>query len=123
MSTDTPADDLALSKRLFSEVRGERRPLALAVIMYLPILLCRIGQPFIVGLVVERGFQPKDLDAVATWTLVFVGLVLCQSATEIGQLFLLQRTGQRVLRNLRQRLFAKVQRCPWHILTVRRWER
>ena len=113
MSTSTPAaSDLALSKRLFQEVQGERRPLVFAVIMYLPILLCRIGQPFIVGLVVERGFQPRDLDAVALWTLVFVGLVLCQSATEIGQLYLLQRTGQRVLRNMRQRLFAKVQRLP-----------
>lgn len=108
----SPMNDRALSKRLLLEVSAERRPVYGAMALYLPILLCRIGQPFVIGLAVERGFQLRDLHAIATWTLVFVGLVLCQSATEIVQLFLLQRTGQRVLRNMRERLFAKVQRLP-----------
>lgn len=105
-------DDLELGRRLLGEIRPERSYFVAAVLLYAPILLVRVAQPFLIGLTVDRGFKPKDLDAIALWSSLFVVGVAIQAVAEMAQLYLLQKMGQLALRRLRQRMFAKIQRLP-----------
>lgn len=107
-----PVQDTLLTKRLLQEMRPERRTFFAALGLYLPILAVRIGQPFFIGLTVDRGFRTQDLQVISFWTLCYLLSVALQGVTEMAQLFLLQKMGQLSLRRLRQRLFDKIQRLP-----------
>lgn len=104
--------DGAIVRRLFGEIRPYRALFLGAVALYVPILLARIGQPFLIGLAVDQGFRHKDMDAIALWAGAYLGTVALSAVLEMWQLWLMQKMGQSAVRELRQRLFAKIQRLP-----------
>lgn len=104
--------DVAITRRLFGEIRPYRRLFLGAIALYVPILLARIGQPFLIGLAVDQGFRSKDMDAIGLWAGAYLGTVALSAVLEMWQLWLMQRMGQTAVRELRQRLFAKIQRLP-----------
>ncbi|MFZ9887830.1 MAG: ABC transporter ATP-binding protein, partial [Myxococcota bacterium] len=83
-----------------------------AVLLYVPILAARISQPFLIGMAVDDGFRERDLAAIGLWAGAYLTSVALSTAFEMLQLWLMQRMGQGAVRDLRQRLFAKIQRLP-----------
>lgn len=104
--------DAAISARLLREIRPYRTLFTTAVLLYLPILAARISQPFLIGVAVDDGFKERDLAAIGLWSGAYLASVALSTVLEMVQLWLMQRMGQGAVRDLRQRLFAKIQRLP-----------
>lgn len=111
-TSKTAPSDAALTKRLFGEIKPDIRLFIIALILYAPILGARVSAPLVIKNIVDDGMNAKDLGAVTMWAGIFVGLVAMQACIEMFQLFIMQKMGQRAVRRLRNRLFAKIQRLP-----------
>ncbi len=104
--------DLTITKRLLTEIRPERKLFALSLVFYAPILLAQLAQPLIIGQAVDKGYRAMSLDAVTLWAGLYLLAVAAQTGIEMLQLYVMQMMGQRSVRALRARLFAKIQRLP-----------
>lgn len=104
--------DWRLAARIVSELRAHPSRLVAAVLLYLPMVATQVAQPLVVGLVVDRGYRARDLDAVLFWSAVYVATVAARMAAETAQSWLLQWLGTTAVTTLRARLFAKIQRLP-----------
>jgi ATP-binding cassette subfamily B protein len=104
--------DLATLGRLFREIRPDRAFFLGALVLYAPILASQLGQPLIIGLAMDQGARPKDLDKLTLWASLFFVAVAVQATVEMLQLYWMQRMGQQAVRRMRDRLFAKIQRLP-----------
>jgi ATP-binding cassette subfamily B multidrug efflux pump len=104
--------DTTLVRRLIGELSAEKRAFVISLALFLPILATQLGQPLVIGAVVDRGFRAKDLDQVTLWAAVYLGLVTVNMLVEMAQLWVMTGMGQRAVRDLRVRLFAKIQRLP-----------
>ncbi len=103
--------DLQLLRKLYHlTVRPYRKMLLCAVCLYGPVTLLALVQPLVIGAAVDRGMQQSDSAAVMRWASVYLGVVLFYAVVEMLQLQLMQLVGQRVLRDLRHKLFSKAQR-------------
>ncbi len=104
--------DWELLKRVFAEIQPDRASLWVALLLYLPVTGVQLLQPLFIGYAVDRGYRHNDLHQVAVWAGGYLAAVVARSVFETVQLFLLQRMGQRAVRSLRGKLFAKIQRLP-----------
>jgi ATP-binding cassette, subfamily B, multidrug efflux pump len=105
-------DDWALVKRLARELLPHRSVFALAVVLYVPLTAAQIVQPLFIGFAVDEGFREKAMGPVLFWAGAYMVSVAVRAIVEMGQLFLMQRMGQQAVRQLRVKLFAKIQRLP-----------
>jgi ATP-binding cassette subfamily B protein len=111
-NTGAPKDgsDRAMLTRLVREIRPDARFLVGALVLYAPILLVQLGQPLIVVKITDDGYRALDLGVITLWAGIYIGSVAAQSGLEMVQLYLMQIMGQRAVKRLRARLFAKIQR-------------
>ncbi len=104
--------DWTLIKRLARELVPHKTTFSIAAVLYAPLTAAQIVQPLFIGFAVDQGFRHKDLDKTALWASAYVVSVLARALIEMAQLFMMQRMGQSAVRDLRTRLFAKIQRLP-----------
>lgn len=104
--------DWRLAARILAELRAHPSRLLAALLLYLPMVATQVAQPLVIGLVVDRGYRARDLDAVLFWSAVYVATVGARMAAETAQSWLLQWLGTTAVTTLRARLFAKIQRLP-----------
>ncbi len=110
------ASDWRLAVRLVRELGPRKTALVVATALYLPLVAAQLAQPLIIGVIVDRGYRAHDLDAVARWSLLYLGSVIARVAVETAQSWLLQSLGVDAVTALRARLFAKIQRLPMSYL-------
>lgn len=103
-------NDSSVLKRLMADLRPQRVLLFWGLILYAPITILNIIQPVIIGTAVQQGMLSGALPSIINFSLVFAAIVISLSACELVQGLCLQVTGQRLVSNLRQQAFDKVQR-------------
>ncbi|HEY4223637.1 MAG TPA: ABC transporter transmembrane domain-containing protein, partial [Myxococcota bacterium] len=99
-------------KRLARELVPHKVTFIISTLMYIPLTAAQVAQPLFIGFAVDQGFRAKNLDKVGQWAFAYLVSVLLRAVIETVQLFLMQRMGQSAVRDLRVRLFAKIQRLP-----------
>lgn len=104
--------DWETAKRLFQEIRPDRKYFYAALIFYMPILLMMLAQPLVIGQAVDEGFRALSLTGVTKWAGIYVLTVALHGLFEVMQLYVMQLMGLRAVRALRNRLFKKIQRLP-----------
>lgn len=104
--------DARLLALLWRELTPYRALLILGVVLYVPLTIVSVVQPLVIGFAIDDGYRGNNMGAVLQWAGVFMGLVVLRSLVEGGQGLLMQLLGQRAVRTLRTRLFAKLQRLP-----------
>jgi ATP-binding cassette subfamily B protein len=104
--------DWALIKRLATELAPQKATFFTALALYLPLTAAQLVQPLFIGFAVDQGFRHKDMGKVAEWAGAYVISVVVRALVEMVQLYLMQRMGQSAVRDLRTRLFGKIQRLP-----------
>lgn len=116
MSTPEPIapqlTDARLMALLWRELTPHRALLMFGVVLYVPLTLVSVLQPLVIGFAIDDGYRAAKMGAVLQWSGVFMGLVVVRAVVEGGQGLLMQLLGQRAVRTLRTRLFAKLQRLP-----------
>ena len=110
MTTPTaPAADAHILLRLLQLVRPHRRLLMACVLLYVPLHVGALAQPFLLGVAVDQMLAPAGgSSAFHTLGLAYVGALLLQSAGQFAQLSCAQALGLRVTHDLRNALFAKL---------------
>jgi ATP-binding cassette subfamily B multidrug efflux pump len=107
--------DSGLLRRMVVLVKPYPWMFAWSLILYLPLNLGGLVQPYLMGRMVDAVQGPSVEAARAADTLMMLGMaylgaMLLQAVGMFAQQSLTQVLGQRVTRDLRSRLFAKVQR-------------
>ena len=102
--------DLEVVGRLWGEIKKYVGPLLLAASLYVPLVLGQLAQPLIVGQAIDEGMRAQQLSKVWSWAGLFLLTVVITSAVQSVQMFVMQWTGQRVVRDMRHKVFSKLQR-------------
>lgn len=106
------AYDNRLMRRLLRYLRPYRLWVALAIAIMLIGTGFQLAVPYLWRLTIDRavqGHNPLLLDRLG---LTLVGVLLGGFLAEYAQAFILQYTGQRIMRDLRMQLFSHLQRQP-----------
>ena len=111
-STAPARSDMALARILWRDLAEQRAILAVAVLLYVPLTIASVVQPLLIAGAVDEGFRAGSQSAVVQWAGLFFGVVVIRATVEGIQGLLMQILGQRAVRTLRVRLFAKLQRLP-----------
>jgi ATP-binding cassette, subfamily B, multidrug efflux pump len=108
----TGGGDLAMILRLMRELRSRYGLLTLAILLYFPLTLGQLAQPLIIGRVVDQGMKAGNMGAVFENAGLYLAAVVFTAVITMAQLLLMQFLGQSLVRGMRERLFAKIQRLP-----------
>lgn len=109
-------NDRDLILNLLKDLRPTRVLFFIGLLLYIPVTLLAIAQPLLIGYAVQQAIGSNGLLQVLSISSLFLGVVIALAAFELGQAFCLQLSGQRLVRELRQRSFAKVQRLSMGLL-------
>jgi ATP-binding cassette, subfamily B, bacterial len=97
---------------LWPFVSGERGILAAAMGATLCNSLINLTAPLLIAHVVDAYIIPRQFGGVVTYGFILLGLYAVGLFTSYGQTRLMGGVGQRVLFNLRTRIFGKLQELP-----------
>jgi ATP-binding cassette subfamily B protein len=102
--------DRALTRRLLVLLKPHSAWIALAVVMLLVDSLLELAGPFITKIAIDDHIRVGNLDGLARLGLLYVGVVLAGFSLQYVQFYLMQWVGQRIMLDLRLRLFRQIQR-------------
>ena len=106
------AYDAHLLARLWTYVRPYRHVFWLALVLSAAQQGCRLVQPYLVKIGIDRYVERRDAVGLRGLGLVYLAVVAGEFATFYGQQYLTMVLAQRSLADLRVGLFARVQRLP-----------
>jgi ATP-binding cassette, subfamily B, multidrug efflux pump len=107
-----PAYDRRLLRRLWPVVRNYRGALAVTALLFPAMAAVDLAQPYLVKVAIDEHVARGDLGGLTRVAGLFVATLLVQYGLRAAMAFLMAWTGQRVIYDLRQALFAHVQRLP-----------
>ena len=106
------AYDARLLARLWTYVRPYRHLFWLALLLSAAQQGCRLVQPYLVKIGIDRYVERRDAAGLRGLGLVYFAMVAGEFATFYAQQYLTMVLAQRSLADLRVGLFARVQRLP-----------
>jgi len=106
------AYDARLVRRLASYVRPYRGLVAATIAMLFAAAAVQLVQPWIVREVIDGFVVKRRSEGLALPVALFLATVLLDFVLGFFQLYLLERTGQHVVYDLRTEVFAHLQRLP-----------
>ena len=102
--------DARLLVRLLRYLRPYVGITAVAIAMLLALAVLELAGPYLTKVAIDRAIPAKDLHLIAVLGAVMAAALGAQFALEYGQTVLTAYIGQRVMVDLRQEIFAKLQR-------------
>ncbi|MBF0176546.1 MAG: ABC transporter ATP-binding protein [Magnetococcales bacterium] len=115
LTTDTEETAFgALNRHILRRFLGLTRPyltwIVLAILLFFPVISAQLAQPLLIRRAVDHHLATGDM-AGFNWLLAeFFGLIVLQLVGSYGQALVNNLLGQRVVRDLRQNLFAHLLR-------------
>ncbi|MBF0136068.1 MAG: ABC transporter ATP-binding protein [Magnetococcales bacterium] len=115
MATDTEETAYgALDRRIFLRFLAYARPyltwIVAAILLLLPVILAQLAQPLVIRHAVDHHLATGNMTGFNVLLAGFLALILLQLVGSYGQAFVNNILGQRVVRDLRQDLFAHLLR-------------
>ena len=101
--------DHALVLRLLGFLRPYVRPLAGAFVLVLITAGSSLAQPYIIKVAIDEGISAGDVGMLTTAALLYLLTIALNSVATWGQTLLLSVVGQRVLYDVRTRLFRHLE--------------
>jgi ATP-binding cassette subfamily B protein len=106
------AYDARLVRRLLVYVRPYRPLVAAALGCIAVAAAMQLAGPFLTRWVIDRALPSRDGGLVTRVALAFAGLLVVQFAAAFGESWFTSLLGQRVMRDLRDAVFARLQALP-----------
>lgn len=103
---------LTAVKRLWLMLRDEKRTLILALLAVVANAALNMSAPVLIGRAVDRYVITRHYNGVLVYAAILLGIYLAALVTQYLQTRLMGGVGQRVLYNLRDSIFAKLQALP-----------
>jgi len=104
------AYDGRLMRRLLGYLRPYWRHAAVALVAILLGSVLQLAQPWLTKLAIDRYIPAGDLGGMARIALLFLAVLVAAFALEFAQTWLMQMTGQRIMRDMRLQLYEHLQR-------------
>src|SRR5665213_1467558 len=98
--------------RLLPLMRGERRNVVIALVAILISSAIALTGPLIISYTIDHYFGTRDYAGVALWSGILLGLYLLSLISSYIQARTMGGVGRRVLFNLRNSIFQKLQELP-----------
>jgi ATP-binding cassette subfamily B protein/subfamily B ATP-binding cassette protein MsbA len=106
------ANRRAVARRLLAEVRPHGRTVAAALVLIVISALAQAVGPWLVSRAIDRDIGARDGAALARSMLILLGVYAAGALASRGQIWRIGRVGQAVLRDLRARLYLRLQGLP-----------
>ncbi|MCD6281398.1 MAG: lipid A export permease/ATP-binding protein MsbA [Deltaproteobacteria bacterium] len=110
-------DDIAIYKRLLAYLRPYWIKLVIATLLMLVISGCQALLALLVKPVLDDIFIAKDAGMLKIIPLAVVGIFLVRGICDYGRYYLMADVSQRVVRNLRYKLYAHLHRLSMNFFT------
>ncbi|HTU88085.1 MAG TPA: ABC transporter transmembrane domain-containing protein [Solirubrobacteraceae bacterium] len=125
MSTtiETAAEPARLGRRILALFRSQKRPLALIVVMILITSVLSVVSALLVRQVFDRALFVRggpDLGALYPLVAALIAIPIVNGILNVAQAYLTEVVGNRVLQELRDRLFAHLERLSLAFYTATR---
>jgi len=104
------AYDARLMRRIWGHTRPHRGLLLLSLLVFPLATLLELLQPYLVKIAIDEHILRRDWPGLGRIALFFLLTLLALYALRVAQAYLTQLTGQRVMHDLRNALFAHLQR-------------
>ena len=106
------AYDAGLVRRLAQYVRPYRNLVAAALSLIVVDAAMQLAGPLLTRWVIDKALPAHDPSLVVRVAFAYVGLLVAQFGAAYGETYFTSLLGQRVMRDLRAQLFARLQRLP-----------
>lgn len=104
--------DARLVRRLWGRVRPHRALVLLSLGLLLAVSAAQLVQPWLVKLAIDEHIAAGRLEGLGRIALFFLAALAGEFLLRFAQLYVLERTGQNVVLDLRHELFSHLQRLP-----------
>jgi ATP-binding cassette subfamily B protein len=104
------AYDAKLIGRLWRYAKPHGGLVSLSLLLMLAVGAVQLVQPYLIKLAIDDHISISRLEGLGVIALLFLAALAGEFALRFGQLYVLERTGQNVVLDMRSELFAHVQR-------------
>jgi ATP-binding cassette subfamily B protein len=104
------AYDARLMRRLLEYLSPHRLHAALALAAIICASMLQLAQPYLMKLAIDKYIANRDLAGVNRIALIYLAIILGAFCLEFTQTWLLQLTGQRIMFDMRMRIYEHLQR-------------
>ncbi len=104
------AYDAVLMRRLMGYLRPYRLMVLVAFAAIVSASVLQLAQPYLLKLAIDRYIATSDLAGMDRIALLFLAILLASFVLEFVQTYVLQRTGQRIMFDLRAQIYGHLQR-------------
>lgn len=106
------AYDPRVARRMTAFLAPYRRHVAGSVTLLLLLAAIEAAQPWLVKRAIDRHIATGDMAGLAALAAVYLALLVAEAAAGAARSYWTSWVGQRAMHDLRERLFAKLQRLP-----------
>ena len=93
-------------RRLWGYVRPHRALVLLSLALLLAVSAAQLAQPYLIKLAIDGHIAPARLEGLGRVALLFLAALGSEFLLRFAQLYVLERTGQNVVLDLRHALFS-----------------
>lgn len=106
------AYDARLLRWLWGWVRPHRHLVALSILLFVAVSAVQLVQPYLVKVAIDRYMLRGNVAGLNVIALLFLAALLGEFLFRSLEIYVMERTGQSVILDLRRALFAHLQRLP-----------
>jgi ATP-binding cassette subfamily B protein len=106
------AYDARLVRRLWVYVRPHRGLVVSSFVLLLAVSTVQLVQPYIIKVAIDEHIAARRIEGLGLLALVFLAALVGEFVLRFAQLYVLERTGQNVVFDIRNDVFAHLQRLP-----------
>lgn len=106
------AYDARLGRRLWTYVRPHRVLVVLSLLLVVSVSAVQLVQPYLIKLAIDNHIAQRQVEGLGALALLFFAALVGEFVLRFAQLYVLERTGQNVVFDIRAGLFAHLQRLP-----------
>ena len=104
------AYDARLMRRLLGYLRPYRVQVAVALAAIIGASALQLAQPYLLKIAIDEHIAHGDMAGMARLSLLFLVVLVASFGLEFVQTYTMQMTGQRIMFDLRMRIFGHLQR-------------
>jgi len=106
------AYDARLIRRLWRYVKPHRSLVGSSLVLMFVVSAVQLVQPYLIKIAIDDHIAQKRLDGLGSLALLFMAALVAEFGLRFAQLYVLQRTGQNVVFDVRMHVFTHLQRLP-----------
>lgn len=100
--------DRALFRRAFAFVAPHKKLMIVGALLLPLVALCQLVMPYLLKEVVDGPIKARQVDGIATFAIIYLVITIAQKALLLIKTYVMQLLGQRVIADLRRKLFQSV---------------